>query len=145
MTPQSGGRAGFEAGVGQATLGGTHWRCAANKLGHQFERRELDEVYRRFVVIADRIKKVQDKPFAGADSRRDQRQRRGARNFRPRQLRGPFPRAAAAGAGCQPPRTLHPAQVSGIAGQAKMTIPFSDHHSEAGRLSLGGLGGEYRP
>src|ERR1019366_739188 len=33
-------------------------RC--EQLGHQFERRELDEVYRRFVVLADRIKKVQD-------------------------------------------------------------------------------------
>lgn len=34
-------------------------RC--EKLGHQFERRELDEVYRRFVVLADRIKNVEDR------------------------------------------------------------------------------------
>jgi 2-isopropylmalate synthase len=33
-------------------------RC--EQLGHKFERRELDDVYRKFVVIADRIKKVQD-------------------------------------------------------------------------------------
>src|ERR1700687_5618092 len=33
-------------------------RC--EQLGHQFDRRELDEVYRKFVVLADRIKKVQD-------------------------------------------------------------------------------------
>jgi 2-isopropylmalate synthase len=33
-------------------------RC--EQLGHQFERRELDEVYRRFVVLADQIKHVED-------------------------------------------------------------------------------------
>ena len=33
-------------------------RC--EQLGYQFERRELDEVYRRFVVLADRIKHVED-------------------------------------------------------------------------------------
>src|SRR5246127_218935 len=30
------------------------------QLGYQFERRELDELYRRFVVLADQIKNVQD-------------------------------------------------------------------------------------
>jgi 2-isopropylmalate synthase len=33
-------------------------RC--EQLGYQFERRDLDEVYRRFVVLADRIKHVED-------------------------------------------------------------------------------------
>jgi 2-isopropylmalate synthase len=33
-------------------------RC--EQLGYQFERRELDEVYRRFVVLADQIKHVED-------------------------------------------------------------------------------------
>jgi 2-isopropylmalate synthase len=33
-------------------------RC--EQLGYQFERRELDDVYRRFVVLADRIKHVED-------------------------------------------------------------------------------------
>ena len=33
-------------------------RC--EQLGHKFERRELDEIYRRFVILADRIKRVQD-------------------------------------------------------------------------------------
>jgi len=33
-------------------------RC--EQLGYRFERRELDEVYRRFVVLADRIKHVED-------------------------------------------------------------------------------------
>jgi isopropylmalate/homocitrate/citramalate synthase len=30
------------------------------KLGHQFDRRELDEIYRRFLALADRIKNVED-------------------------------------------------------------------------------------
>src|SRR5262249_51407929 len=30
------------------------------KLGHQFDRRELDDIYRRFVLLADRIKTVED-------------------------------------------------------------------------------------
>jgi len=30
------------------------------KLGHQLDRRELDDIYRRFVVLADRIKRVED-------------------------------------------------------------------------------------
>src|SRR6516225_3786446 len=33
-------------------------RC--EQLGYQFERRELDDIYRRFVVLADRIKHVED-------------------------------------------------------------------------------------
>jgi 2-isopropylmalate synthase len=59
ITPQS-------VGVPDSTLvlgkhSGRHalaQRC--EKLGHQFERRELDEVYRRFVILADRIKNVED-------------------------------------------------------------------------------------
>ncbi len=33
-------------------------RC--EQLGHHFERRELDEIYRRFVILADQIKHVED-------------------------------------------------------------------------------------
>jgi 2-isopropylmalate synthase len=59
MTPQS-------VGVPDSTLvlgkhSGRHalsLRC--EQLGCRFERRELDEIYRRFVVLADRIKHVQD-------------------------------------------------------------------------------------
>src|SRR5258705_1321081 len=58
MTPQS-------VGVPDACLGlGVHsvrddlsLRC--EQLGYQFERRELDEVYRKFVVLADQIKNVE--------------------------------------------------------------------------------------
>ena len=59
ITPQS-------VGVPDSTLvlgkhSGRHalaQRC--EKLGQQFERRDLDEVYRRFVILADRIKNVED-------------------------------------------------------------------------------------
>jgi hypothetical protein len=33
-------------------------KCA--ELGHEFDRRGLDEIYRRFVVLADQIKNVDD-------------------------------------------------------------------------------------
>ncbi len=59
MTPQS-------VGVPDSTLvlgkhSGRHalgLRC--EQLGHQFDRRELDDLYRRFVALADRIKHVED-------------------------------------------------------------------------------------
>src|ERR1700689_5272420 len=59
MTPQSVGVPDSRLVLGKHS--GRHalaLRC--EQLGHQFERRELDEVYRKFVVLADRIKKVQD-------------------------------------------------------------------------------------
>jgi len=59
MTPQS-------VGVPDSTLvlgkhSGRHalgLRC--EQLGYQFDRRELDDLYRRFVALADRIKRVED-------------------------------------------------------------------------------------
>jgi 2-isopropylmalate synthase len=59
MTPQS-------VGVPDSTLvlgkhSGRHAlgiRC--EQLGHKFDRRELDEIYKGFVALADRIKQVQD-------------------------------------------------------------------------------------
>src|ERR1700690_2585641 len=59
MTPQSVGVPDSRLVLGKHS--GRHalaLRC--EQLGHRFERRELDEVYRRFVVLADRIKRVQD-------------------------------------------------------------------------------------
>ncbi len=60
MTPRS-------VGVPDSTLvlgkhSGRHalgLRCA--QLGFQFDRRELDEIYRRFVVLADKIKHVEER------------------------------------------------------------------------------------
>ncbi|MFZ1918710.1 MAG: 2-isopropylmalate synthase [Terriglobales bacterium] len=59
MTPQSVGVPDSRLVLGKHS--GRHalaMRC--EQLGYKFERRELDEVYRRFIVLADRIKRVQD-------------------------------------------------------------------------------------
>jgi 2-isopropylmalate synthase len=59
MTPQSVGVPDSKLVLGKHS--GRHalsLRC--EQLGHQFQRRELDEIYRRFVVLADKIKQVED-------------------------------------------------------------------------------------
>src|SRR5580692_1450678 len=59
MTPQSVGVPDSKLVLGKHS--GRHalgLRC--EQLGHQFERQQLDEVYRRFVVLADQIKQVED-------------------------------------------------------------------------------------
>src|SRR6201993_624989 len=59
MTPQSVGVPDTRLVLGKHS--GRHalsLRC--EQLGYQFERRELDEIYRRFVVLADQIKHVED-------------------------------------------------------------------------------------
>ena len=59
MTPQSVGVPDSRLVLGKHS--GRHalaLRC--EQLGHKFERRELDEIYRRFVVLADRVKHVHD-------------------------------------------------------------------------------------
>jgi 2-isopropylmalate synthase len=59
MTPQSVGASDSKLVLGKHS--GRHalgLRC--EQLGHQFDRRQLDEVYRRFVILADKIKNVED-------------------------------------------------------------------------------------
>jgi len=59
MTPQSVGVPDSKLVLGKHS--GRHalsLRC--EQMGYQFERRELDEIYRRFVVLADQIKHVED-------------------------------------------------------------------------------------
>ncbi len=59
MTPQSVGVPDSKLVLGKHS--GRHalgLRC--EQLGFQFDRRELDEIYRRFVVVADEIKQVHD-------------------------------------------------------------------------------------
>jgi len=59
MTPKSVGVPDSKLVLGKHS--GRHalgLRC--EQLGYQFDRRELDEVYRRFVVLADQIKHVAD-------------------------------------------------------------------------------------
>jgi hypothetical protein len=105
-------------------------RC--EQLGHKFERRELDEVYRKFVVLADRIKKVQDSHLleliqdVSNGSNSDVASSQG-KKFPPATAALPFPRTVAAANS----NDLRPAHVSGNAGQAQVSIPFAgDHHSE---------------
>jgi 2-isopropylmalate synthase len=139
MTPQSVGVPDSRLVLGKHS--GRHalaLRC--EQLGHQFERRELDEIYRRFVVLADRIKKVQDSHLleliqdvtsgmvsnpetAGGHSKR----------FPPATATLPYPRVASAAAGgisAGNSADGHPAHVAGSAGQAQVTIPFGEHHGE---------------
>ncbi|HTR26514.1 MAG TPA: 2-isopropylmalate synthase [Terriglobales bacterium] len=64
MTPQSVGVPDSRLVLGKHS--GRHalaLRC--EQLGHKFERRELDEIYRKFVVLADRIKRVHDNDLIG--------------------------------------------------------------------------------
>jgi 2-isopropylmalate synthase len=59
MTPQSVGVPDSRLVLGKHS--GRHalgLRCA--ELGYEFDRRELDDIYRRFVVLADKIKKVEE-------------------------------------------------------------------------------------
>jgi hypothetical protein len=127
MTPQSVGVPDSRLVLGKHS--GRHalaLRC--EQLGHQFERRELDEVYRKFVVLADRIKKVQDSHLLELIQDVTSSAAAG-KKFPPAAAPLPFPRAAAAGANSNS-NDSHPAHVPGSAGQATVSIPFADHHSE---------------
>jgi isopropylmalate/homocitrate/citramalate synthase len=148
MTPQSVGVPDSRLVLGKHS--GRHalaLRC--EQLGHRFERRELDEVYRKFVVLADRIKKVQDSHLleliqdvsSGAVSSDDVTGQN--KKFPPAAVALPFPRAVSAVAGANS-NDSHPAQISGSAGQApvgpgspapanwfgRAPVPPADHHSE---------------
>jgi hypothetical protein len=158
MTPQSVGVPDSRLVLGKHS--GRHalaLRC--EQLGHQFERRELDEVYRRFVVLADRIKKVQDSHLLeliqdvqkGDVSRNNVSKSDAAssesKKFPPAAVTLPFPRTAFAAAGANAGANAnesHPAQISGSTGPAQPTCPaptnwfgggvpttpFADHHSD---------------
>jgi len=136
MTPQSVGVPDSRLVLGKHS--GRHalaLRC--EQLGHQFERRELDEVYRRSVVLADRIKKVQDGHLLELiqDVSKNQNTARNnagnsdaggeSKKFPPAAVALPFQRTAFAAAGANANVNVndpHPAQVSGSAGQAQ-TLP----------------------
>ncbi len=92
MTPQSVGVPDSRLVLGKHS--GRHalaMRCA--QLGHEFERRELDDVYRKFVVLADRIKKVQDSHLLELI----EEIKTGAKRIPPAGTGMPLPRVASAG------------------------------------------------
>jgi 2-isopropylmalate synthase len=132
MTPQSVGVPDSRLVLGKHS--GRHalaLRC--EQLGHQFDRRELDEVYRRFVVLADRIKKVQDSHLieliqdirSGVASNGDNAAN--ARKFPPATASFPFLRAASAAASASDGRPIH---IGGNGGPASVSLAHGDHHGE---------------
>jgi 2-isopropylmalate synthase len=126
MTPQSVGVPDSRLVLGKHS--GRHalaMRC--EQLGHKFERRELDEVYRRFVILADRIKRVQDSHLLELIHDIANGNQPAARKFPPVASAGaPLPRAASAAAGSQEPfpgNLPHP-------GHAIRTNSFGEHHEQ---------------
>jgi 2-isopropylmalate synthase len=99
-------------------------RC--EQLGHQFDRRELDEIYRKFVVLADRIKKVQDSHLLELIQEVCAQGKR----IPPAAASIPFTRAASAVVGSHEAPIPFPAPVPGNNGSASVPVTFSDHHSE---------------
>jgi hypothetical protein len=86
------------------------------------ERRELDEVYRRFVVVADRIKTVQDSDLLGLI--RELREHV-ARNAGQEAIPSAIATAAPSGAMRPFPMPLHPAQEAGLG-----LSSVHEHHGE---------------
>jgi 2-isopropylmalate synthase len=118
MTPQSVGVPDSRLVLGKHS--GRHalaLRC--EQLGHHFERRELDEMYRKFVVLADRIKKVQDSHLLELIQ---DVLAQGKRIPPAAAAAIPFTRAAAAAVnGSFPGNAL---------GASSIPVTFGDHHSE---------------
>jgi 2-isopropylmalate synthase len=98
-------------------------RC--EQLGHQFDRRELDEIYRKFVVLADRIKKVQDSHLLELI----QEVCTQGKKIPPATASIPYTRAAAAAGSHETPLPF-PAPAPGHNGPASVPVTFADHHSE---------------
>src|ERR1700691_1274367 len=113
MTPQSVGVPDSRLVLGKHS--GRHalaLRC--EQLGHQFERRELDEVYRRFVVLADRIKKVQDshlleliQDVSSGNFARSEAGNAQGKKFPPAAAGVPLPRAVCGAAGAHGSNDSH--------------------------------------
>jgi 2-isopropylmalate synthase len=125
MTPQSVGVPDSKLVLGKHS--GRHAlaiRC--EQLGYQFDRRALDDIYRRFVRLADKIKKVEDhhllelirdthKPSASATP-----------------LFEPLPTAvsaAASGATQEPPRPF-PMAAPPNSFAAPAPVPADHHHDQ---------------
>jgi 2-isopropylmalate synthase len=124
MTPQSVGVPDSKLVLGKHS--GRHAlaiRC--EQLGYQFDRRALDDIYRRFVRLADKIKKVEDhhllelirethKPAASATP-----------------LFEPLPMAVAAAAGASSPELPRPFPMASQTNAFGVPSPIhADHHHE---------------
>src|SRR5437899_9271860 len=123
MTPQSVGVPDSRLVLGKHS--GRHalgLRC--EQLGYQFDRRELDEVYRRFVILADKIKHVHDHHLLGLI------QESYGEGHRIPPGRVEAERAAAVAAGAEETRRLFPAVPSDLSAVSLPISPASDHHSD---------------
>jgi len=104
MTPRSVGVPDSKLVLGKHS--GRHalsLRC--EQLGYRFERRELDEIYRKFVVLADEIKHVHDHHLL------ELIRETGAEGHRIPPGRVETPQAAAVAAGAEESRRMFPAGV----------------------------------
>ncbi len=121
MTPQSVGVPDSRLVLGKHS--GRHalaLRC--EQLGHKFDRRELDEVYRKFVILADRIKKVQDSHLL--ELIQDVRGKR----IPPASVAAQVARAASAAVGFH---DVHTTSFPKLPGNGVSANPvFAEHHSE---------------
>src|SRR6266704_133033 len=126
MTPRS-------VGVPDSTLvlGKHSGRHALNlrceQLGYQFERRELDEIYRKFVVLADKIKHVEDHHLMELI-----RETHGGRRIPPAPVADlPLAIAAAAGSGRDyPQKPLSFPLPAEFSPSGLPLNPMAEHHSE---------------
>jgi 2-isopropylmalate synthase len=124
MTPQSVGVPDSKLVLGKHS--GRHalgLRC--EQLGYQFDRRELDDIYRRFVVLADEIKHVHDHDLLDLIRQVHSTGRPGAGQ------------AAAAAAAIGPSKSeegfqkLFPATLPGDFSAATLPLkPMSEHHND---------------
>ena len=129
MTPQSVGVPDSRLVLGKHS--GRHalgLRC--EQLGYHFERRELDEIYRRFVVMADQIKHVQDHHLLELI----QETHGSARRIPPAQAEArPAARAAAAAVGVGREYFQKPFSVplaTDLNGSTLPLNPMAEHHCE---------------
>jgi len=127
MTPQS-------VGVPDSTLvlgkhSGRHaLRLRCEQLGYEFDRRELDDIYRDFVVLADKIKHVRDHHLLELIE-----QQRDCRKRIPPAAEKPIPLAVAATAVAGKSAGYIPKQVSLMENPEAISLPrnlVADHHGE---------------
>lgn len=126
MTPKS-------VGVPDSTLvlgkhSGRHaLRLRCEQLGYEFDRRELDEVYREFVVLADRVKHVRDHDLLGLIGAH-----RNAGRIPPAHVEA-VPMAVAASAGKSGSVSMRTFPVSLPENPEAISVPrnlIADHHGE---------------
>src|SRR5246127_3109878 len=130
MTPQSVGVPDSRLVLGKHS--GRHalgLRC--EQLGYQFDRRTLDEVYRKFVVLADKVKHVQDHHLLELIQQTQGSARRippAHADVRPAELAAAA--AAAGSVGQYSPKPFAPSFATDLNGATLPLNPGADYHGE---------------